>query len=377
MGQAQRKDTRHVPDWVTTPLEDAEPSEAWAALAGAATRPNPLLAPGALLPFASLGQPGARLLRIRDEGRLVGLVPLAPARGYAKLPVRHTQSFVHPHLLDATPLVAAGEEAAFARGLFAWLDADEGAGRFLPLSRLSEGAVSDALAAVAAEEGRGFAVTERYQRPLLALDPGKSWDDVLAAEIGPKTRKAYRRLGRRLAERGEVTLAVAAPGEPARPWLDRFFAAEHASWKGREGSSLAARPAEAAAFAALAEAAHARGGLRIAELQVDGQPIAHAVDLLQHPGGFALKTAFDEAWSAYSPGFLLEMRLIEDALVRAAGGLAWLDSCAAPGHPTLSRIWPGRQGVLQVLIERRGRRNAAAFRGVRALELLSAARRRL
>ena len=349
---------------------------AWDALATHAAQPNPFLERFAAEPFFGLGRGAPRPVAVRAGGEAVGLAMLTEARGYARLPLRHVTSWCHPHLFDATPLVRRGAEAAFAHGLLDWLGARDGA-RFAHLTQLREGPVAAAIRAAAGERGLRAETVHTAARPFLDLTGYAGFEDYLARAVSPRTRKSVRRLRRRLAERGVVTLATLAPGEDAGPWLDAFFAAEHAGWKGAMASSLTANPGERAAFASMATTAHARGRLIASQLRVDGQPVAHALDLRAGGGAFALKTAFDPAWSDASPGVLLEAALIERGLRDArAGGPVWIDSCAAEGHDVLSRLWPETRPLIQLLVERPGAAASAAYTVVRGLERMSERRRR-
>ncbi|MGH7339998.1 MAG: hypothetical protein ACREKH_05860, partial [Candidatus Rokuibacteriota bacterium] len=56
---------------------------------------------------------------------------------------------------------------------------------------------------------------------------------------------------------------------------------------------------------------------------------------------------FDEAYRAFSPGFLLEVENVRRLHRRA--GLRWMDSCADAQHAMINRLWPGRRTMATVL----------------------------
>src|SRR3546814_13945194 len=67
------------------------------------------------------------------------------------------------------------------------------------------------------------------------------------------------------------------------------------------------------------------------------------VNFLCPPGGFSFKTAFDEDYARFSPGVLLQqanLDLLEDPKI------AWVDSCAAPGHPMIDSVWRERRSLV-------------------------------
>lgn len=334
---------------------------------------NPFLEPLFLAPFAAVAGGGAYLFRVRDDRGLLGLLPLCPARRYARLPIRHARTATHPHLFDATPLVREGAERAFAEALLTWTA--RGAGAFLHLTHLREGPVLDALLAAARERGRPAAIVHRRRRPYLPANAATDLDDYLAHHVGPRTRKSYRRLARKAASAG-LTAEHDPPAGNAEAWIEGFLAMEAAGWKGRAGTAILSDPAESQAFRAFARAASAAGRLRISRLTLgvglDNVPVAYAVDVTSGGadggGVFSLKIAYDEAYADHSPGFLLEVALIERALEEPG---RWTDSCAGPDQDALARLWPETRGLVQVLIAGEGVRAAAAYAVVRALERAS------
>ncbi len=80
-------------------------------------------------------------------------------------------------------------------------------------------------------------------------------------------------------------------------------------------------------------------------LDLDGRPLAMLVNFLCPPGGFSFKTAFDEHYARFSPGVLLQqanLDLLDDPKI------AWVDSCAAPGHPMIDSVWRERRALVWV-----------------------------
>ena len=76
------------------------------------------------------------------------------------------------------------------------------------------------------------------------------------------------------------------------------------------------------------------------------------------PGAFGFKTAFDEDYSPYSPGFLLERAFLAG---RKDFGIGWCDSCAAADHDVMNRIWSERRRIGRVSIAIGGPLRRAAF----------------
>ncbi|HKX88833.1 MAG TPA: GNAT family N-acetyltransferase, partial [Sphingopyxis sp.] len=118
-----------------------------------------------------------------------------------------------------------------------------------------------------------------------------------------------------------------------------------AIWKGRAGSALASHGDTEAWFRAVLAAAADAGRLDMRALDLDGRPLAMLVNFLCPPGGFSFKTAFDEDYARFSPGVLLQqanLDLLDDRRI------AWVDSCAAPGHPMIDSVWRERRRLVWV-----------------------------
>ena len=94
--------------------------------------------------------------------------------------------------------------------------------------------------------------------------------------------------------------------------------------------------------------------------------VASAVVLLTLIGTtlYFWKTAFDERFAALSPGVQLALELTEVQL--ADPGVTTTDSCAAPDHPMIDRLWPDRMALVDVMIDLHPD-EPASFRTVHAI----------
>ena len=105
---------------------------------------------------------------------------------------------------------------------------------------------------------------------------------------------------------------------------------------------MACREAEREFFVSAATAAHDVGQLMLLGLFLDDRPLALKRNFLAGAGGFAFKIAFDEAYRAFSPGFLLEVEHVRRLHRRPE--IRWMDSCAAAQHAMINRL-SGRAGA--------------------------------
>ena len=321
---------------------------AWDRLADEASEPNPFAERWCLQSALHLLDPerNARLVLVQggSDGPLVGVMPVAPATHYGRLPLRHVTGWAHPNHFHGAPLVRAGFESLFWSILLGWCDAAPWAHTLVQVPRLTEdGPLHRALLDVAQARGGEAVAVHREERALLesASSPEEYWN----AAVRAKKRKELRRQANRLAEQGAVRFRRWQPGEAIEPWIDAFLDLEARGWKGRAGSALASHSDTEAWFRAILTGAAEAGKLDMRALDLDDRPLAMLINFLCPPGGFSFKTAFDEDFARFSPGVLLQqanLDLLDDPRID------WVDSCAAPGHPMIDSVWRERRALVWV-----------------------------
>jgi len=343
---------------------------AWDALADDASEPNPFAERWCLQSALHLLDPErqARLVMVRDgeRGPVIGVMPLAPAPRYGRLPLRHVTGWAHPNHFHGAPLVRAGFESLFWSILLGWCDAAAWAKTLVQLPRLTEdGPLHSALLEVARLRGGAAAAVHREERALLESDlsPGAYWDEAVRA----KKRKELRRQASRLAEEGTVVLRRWQAGEALDPWIDAFLALEARGWKGRSGSALASHSDTEAWFRAILAGGAEAGKLDMRALYLSERPLAMLINFLCPPGGFSFKTAFDEDYARFSPGVLLQQANLD---LLGDDRIAWVDSCAAPGHPMIDSIWRERRRLVWINVPLSAAADRWRFRALARAEKL-------
>lgn len=347
---------------------------AWDELVADAAEPNSFAEPWFFAAaLDTLGRDrDIRLFEAWRGERLIGLLPLAFERGYARLPVGHVQNWLHHQSFLGTPLVARGEEQAFWVALLDMLDRCPEARNLLHLKGLVEnGPVHQGLLAAAAATGRPAATVYRETRALLATQlPSQSYYE---ATVRPKKRKEIRRLRSRLGEEGEISSRCLGSEAELDGWCDAFLALEKAGWKGRAGSALACDPARETFFRRAVRGAWDARRLDFVRLDLDRRPLAMLVSFVAAPGSFSFKTCFDEDYARFSPGVLLQ---IENLSILERFGIEWTDSCAVENHNMIDSLWSGRRPIIRVTVPLAGARDRLVHDLCRTLERASAARRR-
>jgi CelD/BcsL family acetyltransferase involved in cellulose biosynthesis len=281
----------------------------------------------------------------RRPPQLLAFFPFERVSRYRGVPIAALVSFQHVHCFLCTPLVRRQGAREAVAAVSDWLTGQSGASVVELRSIAADGPVHQLLVQELDARRRTFWLADWSTRAL--FESSCDAEHYLRDAISGLALKEVRRKERRLREQGPLVWRELAPGEDVRPWLEDFLRLEASGWKGREGSAIACSAPEREFFLAAASAAHARGRLMLLGLFLDGRPLALKCNFLSGDGGFAFKIAFDEAYRAFSPGFLLEVENVRRLHQRT--GIRWMDSCAASQHAMINRLWPGRRTMATVL----------------------------
>ncbi|MCB2223842.1 MAG: GNAT family N-acetyltransferase [Actinobacteria bacterium] len=248
-------------------------------------------------------------LFVRDGADLVGMVPLLDDESGRIGCRRSFVTPVNPHVRRCG-LLHDGRAAEVLGAAMAHL---AGVRRGVRIRLRCCDAASSVAGAVDGCGGRTL-VRERGSSPIIRIDG--DWDAYLAGRSG-HLRHELARKARRLERDWGVEWSTATG-----PGLDDVLAVECASWKHSAGTSMCSEPGACDFYTRLAADCAAAGSLRLEMLYLDGRPAAHLFGVVHRGVYYAVKTSYDEAFRAWSPGVVLFRRVIE----RAFGeGLATFD----------------------------------------------------
>lgn len=317
-------------------------------LCARAIEPNVFFNPRFLAPaMPRLEDREVRLAVVRDgdefRSRLRLLVPFSVERPAIPLGVSIMRTWSSPFGPLGTPLLDRDDPAGVVEDFFAILSRKHlklPKVFVLPEMRL-DGPVASLLRSVAESRGLTLVTTNEAERPF--LDSDLDGEAYFKAALRPHHLREFRRLKRRLADTGRLEHHVAREEEEIRHGVEGFLTLEAAGWKGRERTAMAIDRYRAA-FAREAVFRMAERDLcRIHTLTLDGRLIACLIVFIEAGVAYTWKTAYDEAFSAYSPGTLLMIEVshnhLDDPNIMAT------DSCAVPDHPVLSRLWMERRPI--------------------------------
>lgn len=350
-----------------TALSEAVPTGAWSDLAADATEANPFFESWYLRPsLEQFGDDGVRTLLYEVDGTLCGLMPMASASGYYGKPLPHRSVWLHPNMFLGTPLVRKGHELGFWEKILTHVDSDPGRALFLHLNQLAlDGPVFEALKNVCDDQSRALGKVAQFHRPVLdtKLDAAMYRDTA----ISKKRHKEWRRQTRLLREEGEVCFRWHEGEDDIERWVADFLRIEASGWKGEAGSALSCDDNTRTLFADALKRGAARNALIRCELVLDGSPIAMLVNFRAADGRttFGYKTAIDADYRRFSPGVLLENAYFA---ILDEEDRTWCDSCAAPDHPVMSKLWHGRRSIGRVSVAIGGALRRAIYSPLLSLE---------
>jgi CelD/BcsL family acetyltransferase involved in cellulose biosynthesis len=250
--------------------------------------------------WGAFGRGELCILTLRRDGELSALLPLARHRGLLR-----SCSNVHSPLFDGV--------CANADGLVALLTAAmrEG-GKGVILGGLdSEGQLAAAARQVADQTGCRLVVFDRDVAPYVEATMSR---EEYEHSLGSSKRHQLRRKRRRLADSGELNYEVFERPDGLEDRLEQFLRLESSGWKARSGTAIRLRADTRRFYSDAADWAAQSNLLRLSFLSLDHRPVVGWFLIGDEAHQYSLKTGYDEEFSRYSPGMLLALEEIGDAL---------------------------------------------------------------
>jgi CelD/BcsL family acetyltransferase involved in cellulose biosynthesis len=327
---------------------------AWEELSSQVADPNVFYEPWCFLPAAKHLAPHRdwRILLIERPDsaspggwKLSGFFPFVSGRGPARL--RKLSLWQHPYCFLTNPLLERGHESNLFRTLFQSLHRPELSAGCLEFPLLAgEGPVHAALVEVTREQLCTTFKSDHYLRATTSYSG--DCQERLKDAVGGHHFREYKRQRRKLEALGQLEYRFLNDIRFTDLWVDWFLELEAAGWKARAGTAMQMNPDDARFFREVVQQGMACDRVYLEGLFLDGEPIALKCNLLSPPQAFAFKIAFDETHRKFSPGQQLEFESMSHLQQRDS--ISTADSCAAPGHPMIDRIWKERRVIQNLLV---------------------------
>lgn len=295
------------------------------------------------------GRSRVGLLTVGRGGRLDAVLavswPLSVpvGRGLLPAPVPVLQAWVEPFSPLGTPLLDADDPVEAMAALLRPPPSLPATALFLRYFG-DDGPVAAAMDEALARRGQRALRTKTYQRALLLRD---------GSPPPTKNRKnRHNRLRRHRQAMEEALGPVRVVDRAEDPSaIEEFLALEFSGWKGRSGTALASRNADAAWFRETCAGLRAAGRLEVLALEAGGRTAAMWCDFAGGGGSWHYKSAYDETLKEFRPGEQLVGYCVE---AMPGGRYAWRDSATVPHNTLFNQFWPSRRTLSTVLAPLRG-----------------------
>lgn len=292
---------------------------------------------------------------------LCGFFPLVRERSYKGLPISVLRLWQHRYCPLCTPLVRPEHADECLTAFFRWLaDSDHPSAANCSVVELryiaGDGPFHNLLVDYLYNFARPIHTEDHHVRAVFR--PAESAEVYLNEALSGRRRKDLRLQSKHLAEVGRIEYTELTGQDDVDHWMNDFLQLEASGWKGKEGSAIASQKEDQEFFREIAREGFRRGQIRMLSLNLNGRPIAQTLDFTAGRAAFALKMAYDEGFSRYSPSVLLELENLRR--LHECRQLDWVDSCAVPEHFMMNRLFTSRR-VIQTVLIATGRKPGAFF----------------
>ena len=251
--------------------------------------------------WSAFGRGELRIFTARRDGRLTAVLPLVRQRGLLR-----SCSNVHSPVFDGVCLEPGDLRTLLSAAL------GEG-GRGLVLDRLDSEGLLSAAAREVAQQGRDrLAVLETEVSAY--VDPGVGLEGF-EQSLKSKRSRDLRRRRRRLAEdEGEPSVEILDGKQNFEADLDDFLRLEATGWKVEKGTAVRLHEDTRRFYREMAAWAAEQDLLRLSFLCVKDRRVAVALIVEDRGRRFELKCGYDDEYSRFAPGVLLDLDEIKWAI---------------------------------------------------------------
>jgi len=258
---------------------------------------------------------------------LCGFFPMVRERRYKGLPISVLRLWQYRYCSLCAPLIRTEHADECLKAFFKWLaDPAHPSAAKCAVVELGyvpgDGPFHALLVDYFYNSARPVYVEDCHVRALFR--PAETAEVYLSKAFSGRRRKEYRLQEKHLAEVGQIEYTQLKEQDDVDQWISDFLRLESSGWKGEEGSAIALQKVDQEFFREVAREGFRRGRLRMLSLNLEGRSIAQKLDFTVGRAAFSLKIAYDESYSRFSPGVLLEL----DNLRRLHEGrqIDWVDS---------------------------------------------------
>jgi len=248
------------------------------------------------------------VLLIREKGALIGICPLmisrASVRGFPVTKIGFIENLETPRcdfIVSKNPEGVMDETIAYVMQEVApW--------QILVLNNIPIGSDTPGLLeTICRKRGIVCLVLPALRSPYLRIET--DWD-TFYEKTSQRFKKRLRYNRNRLEKVGHISVENIGRINQDESVLRDLFAIGQRSWKNGIGRSISCKPENRVFFSELGRMAGEKGWLSLWLMKADGNPLAFEYHLQYKGRVHALRSEFDEAYSAHSPGAVLESHIV-------------------------------------------------------------------
>lgn len=331
----------------------------WEELAANATEPNLFYEPWMILPalkylkedelihmlFIFLNHPKDKSQRI-----LCGFFPLTQKRAIPKTPITLLSFWEHPYCYLLTPLIRTGCEKECLNAFSKWLTSHFCNSALLKLTDIpAEGSFYKILMSHLRESSTKFFISKRHTSAFLR--PKGDANTYLRSAHSRKSLKRLKCQEKAFSKIGSMSVKSLGDEPDLEKWMDDFLKLEASGWKGQMGTAMFCEESHSLFFKTILREAYRKNRLDLLILTLNEKPVAMQCNFLTKQGiAIPFKGAFDEAYSQYSPGVLLELyniRRLHNPSQKPRE-IEWMDSCGTDNKP-IRYLWSETRPIHSLL----------------------------
>jgi CelD/BcsL family acetyltransferase involved in cellulose biosynthesis len=289
-----------------------ELEEEWRQLVARGDYSEPFFQPYWFRAFAQSfhgGKPAPFVL-VRSGGILKGILPLMrSSRFWDKIPARSLRSLSGVHTCRYDFICESLNTDHIAESAWRALEED-GSWNVIEARNVPAGGGFEAIMRHADRDGYLVARWPTLLSPYLKVPVGQRDALKNCPDRYRKDRKRVANQLRKLEAEGDVSFEVLTTFDEA--FFQEFLQLEGAGWKGRAGGAIACNPTVIKFYQESLCRAGTNGHLRMCALKLNGKRIAMKLNLLSENRCYSPKIAYDEAFSKFGPGQVINMFVIQD-----------------------------------------------------------------
>jgi CelD/BcsL family acetyltransferase involved in cellulose biosynthesis len=249
---------------------------------------------------------------IKEGDRLIGISPLMISKAYFRgFPVRKV-GFIENKESPRSDFIVLQDTEKVIENTIGYLTKQKRRWNLLVLNNIpTDSETLEVVQAVCRKRNFGFLIRPSLNSPFLRVDA--DWE-TFYGKTTQRLKKRLRNNRNRIEKLGAVTVEDCAESGVDQLPLEDVFSVGWKSWKSEIGKCISCTPENRTFFSELGSSARAQGWLSLWILRVNGKSIAFEYHLKYKGVVHALRSEFDEEYSRYSPGSVLDSHIVRHVI---------------------------------------------------------------